>query len=290
MARLVDALVSHGYERGVDLVAAPYDFRLAPISSSASIAQTILLIEDFSRRNQNAKVAIASHSMGSIVTLFLLQNQPQSWKDRYIKFWTSFAGIFAGAAVEFKVFASGDNFDIKIVSSRSVVTEQRSYESNFWMLPDPAVWPDDLDILLTPAGNYTARDAKIFFRDIGDDNGPALVARTTGITRVDVAPQVPVQMLIGYGVPTPLQFMYTKGDKTSWFKHQPTKLVTGEGDGTVNLLSLTAPLDSWRRQQKHVNVRYFANVSHADMIRDEGPILAFLQHLGLFAAFENQES
>eukprot|EP00512_Aurantiochytrium_limacinum_P006065 CAMPEP_0171516056 /NCGR_PEP_ID=MMETSP0959-20130129/3813_1 /TAXON_ID=87120 /ORGANISM="Aurantiochytrium limacinum, Strain ATCCMYA-1381" /LENGTH=430 /DNA_ID=CAMNT_0012054701 /DNA_START=167 /DNA_END=1459 /DNA_ORIENTATION=- len=280
MNRLVAVLVAHGYTREKDLAAAPYDFRLAVISHPNFVSRTIRLVEDLYFRNNNTKVALVSHSMGSIVTLFILQNRPQAWKDKFIHSWTSFSGIFAGTVLEYKVLASGDNFNVPIVSSSSVVTEQRSYESNYWMLPTEQHWSTNPVLMKTPFRNYTVRDIDSFLRDVGYAQGINLRKRTSGITNLTIPPQVPVNLYIGRGLPTPLQYIYTKGDNKTWFKNQPTKILTGDGDSIVNSLSLEAPLSYWpQHQSNHVSVRYFENVTHSGILTHTDALQTFVHQL-----------
>lgn len=293
---LVGALVAGGgYERGESVAAAPYDFRRTPRSNRGYVARTARLVERLFAASGGRRVALVSHSLGSLVTLYLLNEQPQTWKDRYIHSWTSVAGVFAGTALELKVLASGDSSGVKVLPSRSLVEEQRSYETNVWMLPragSPA-WPAERALLRRPGREYTVDDLDdAFFADIGYPRGAAVRAATSGLSRGLPAPGVRVHVVVGTGVPTPVAYNYTKGCEKTWFRHDPTATELGDGDGTVNLPSLLAPVRAWRAAAElaaevrgggavpvAVTVTRYPGVSHGQLIRHPPLIAALLEYL-----------
>ena len=68
-----------------------------------------MLIEKMYNTNDESKVTLVTHSMGSLVTLhFLTQRVSQQWKDKYIDQFISMAGVWLGAAKMIKALASGD--------------------------------------------------------------------------------------------------------------------------------------------------------------------------------------
>jgi hypothetical protein len=50
------------------------------------------------------------------------------------------AGPFAGTVKEVKIMASGDNEGVAWVKDMTIREEQRSYETNFWMLPNKQIF------------------------------------------------------------------------------------------------------------------------------------------------------
>ena len=279
MHALVRALVQRGgLERGAGgVAAAPYDFRLTPWSNAALQGDFAALVERSFARAGGRRVALLSHSMGSLVTLALLRAQGAEWARKFVHSWTSLAGVFGGAAMEARLHASGDNVGIAFVRSASVVAEQRTYESNQWMLPNPRAFGDQV-LLEVPHLNlsYAASDHARLLRDVGFAQG-AEVHRALDARLGDLpAPGVRVRLVIGTGVPTPERFVYTKGDRESWFHSDPEHVLTGPGDGTVNERSLEFPL-KWRAEQtQEVSLHLHPGVSHAALVSDSKVIDEFL--------------
>ena len=48
-------------------------------------------------------MVLVTHSMGSIMTLYFLNNKAQAWKDKYVRSFISMAGVWGGTARAVKV-------------------------------------------------------------------------------------------------------------------------------------------------------------------------------------------
>ena len=81
----VTGLVVHGYERGVSVRAAPYDFRYAPHSQPFYFVQLRRLVEDTWHLNGRRRVVLFAHSMGGLYAAYFLSRRPAAWKQRYIE-------------------------------------------------------------------------------------------------------------------------------------------------------------------------------------------------------------
>lgn len=64
------------------------------------------MIEEMAEKAGGPVVLIA-HSMGNMYTLYFLNHQPQTWKDRYIKAFVSLGAPWAGVAKTLRVVATG---------------------------------------------------------------------------------------------------------------------------------------------------------------------------------------
>lgn len=67
------------------------------------------LIEDTYVQNNNTAVIMLAHSMGGLMSLYFLNCQPQSWKDKYIKSLVTLSAVWGGSMKAIKVYAIGKN-------------------------------------------------------------------------------------------------------------------------------------------------------------------------------------
>lgn len=64
--------------------------------------------------NRNGqKAVIVTHSMGGLMGLVFLQQQSQSWKDKYVRAFVSLAAPWGGTVKTIKVFAVGMRKNLK---------------------------------------------------------------------------------------------------------------------------------------------------------------------------------
>jgi len=79
------ALVADGYERGVSVRGAPYDFRYAPHSQPFYFVKLRQLVEETWAVNGRRKVVLVAHSMGGLYASYFLRRRSGAWKDQYIE-------------------------------------------------------------------------------------------------------------------------------------------------------------------------------------------------------------
>ena len=95
---MAEALVLQlGYQRGINLHGALYDFRKAANEQQDYFDKVTKLIENTTESNGGKSVILVSHSMGSTMMLYMLNHKPQDWKDKYIRAHISMAGVWAGS-------------------------------------------------------------------------------------------------------------------------------------------------------------------------------------------------
>ncbi|XP_042450115.1 lecithin-cholesterol acyltransferase-like 1 [Zingiber officinale] len=268
MAPLVDSLERLGYVDGQNLFGAPYDFRygLAADGRPCKIGTQYLrnlkeLIEAASAGNGGKPVILLSHSLGGLFALQLLGRSSISWRRTYVKHLVALSAPWAGTVQEMLTFASGYTLGIPVVDPLLVRGEQRSSESNLWLLPSPKVF-GDRPLVVTANRSYSAQDMAEFLEDIGFEEG-VRPYRTRILPMVaEGLPEagVPVTCVVGGGVETPERLVYGAGG----FDVQP-EVEYGDGDGTVNRVSLLA----LEKAQEEVKVIRLEGISHTAILKDK---------------------
>uniref|UniRef100_A0A3Q4A9L6 Uncharacterized protein n=1 Tax=Mola mola TaxID=94237 RepID=A0A3Q4A9L6_MOLML len=257
---IVQALVEWGYTRDDDVRGAPYDWRKAPNENKEFFLALQQMIEEMAEKSGGPVVLIA-HSMGNMYTLYFLNQQPQGWKDRYIKAFVSLGAPWAGVAKTLRVLTSGDNDRIPVISPLKIRSQQRTAVSTSWLLPYAHTWPKDQVLVQTPKFNYTVLDYKQFYSDIGFDDGWLMRQDTEPLVTDLTAPGVAVHCLYGSGIPTSEAFHYS--DK---FPNVEPTVVSGDGDGTVNLPS-ARQCGRWVGKQKQpVTLTELPGNEHVNML------------------------
>jgi len=227
-----------GYKRGMNLRAAPYDYRYAPNSSTGRTYMVRLrkLIEETYEINGDMPVNVICHSMGNLYMMEFLRSVDKKWKKKYIKRYVAVSGVFGGSVKSLRALMSGEIESIPrvLVNALQVRKFQRTFQSIYWLLPRPSLWGKDEPIAFTGEKNYTIHQIKDMFDDVGYPLGKDIIDSVRNIS--DLAePGVDVHCLHGTNITTPSGFRWKTG---GYFPdYQPIEL-EGPGDGTVNIRSL----------------------------------------------------
>eukprot|EP00246_Nothoceros_aenigmaticus_P012193 TRINITY_DN3658_c0_g1_i1.p1 TRINITY_DN3658_c0_g1~~TRINITY_DN3658_c0_g1_i1.p1 ORF type:complete len:493 (-),score=41.54 TRINITY_DN3658_c0_g1_i1:85-1563(-) len=269
MQSLVAALENEGYVDGQSLFGAPYDFRYALGPNTSEVARTYHrdlknLIESAYSSNANRKVVLVAHSLGGLWILCFLNQQSEAWLHNFISHFVSVATPWGGTVEQMKTYASGNNQGVKILDPLYFRDEQRSSESNLWLLPVPRVF-GAATLVVTPNRNYTAYDMEDFFRDIAYPEAVvAYRSRFASLGNKLPAPVVPVTIMYSRGVETVETFVYNSDSFDSF-----SDVVIGDGDGTVNFRSLTATIKDWQEaQNQSVRVVELPSSTHSGCLTD----------------------
>lgn len=289
MAPLVESLEQAGYESGKTLFGAPYDFRygLAAKGHPTRVGSKFLedlkaLIEKTSSSNGGKPVILLSHSLGGLFVLQLLNRNPLSWRQKFIKHFLALSAPWGGTVEEMLTFASGYSLGVPLVEPLLVREEQRSSESNLWLMPNPNLFSREKTLVITPNDNYSAYDIARFLNDIGFPQG-VYPYKTRVLPLMDelVAPGIPVTCVVGSGVRTPETLFYGE----SGFDEQP-EIVYGDGDGTVNMVSLLGLESLWSGlKNQTLKVIKIRGVSHTDILKNE---VALVQILGQISSINSK--
>ncbi|CAH1778953.1 unnamed protein product [Owenia fusiformis] len=275
---IANALVKAGYQRGKSIRGAPYDFRKAPNELQDFFVKFKALVEDTYKINDNKKVVFVCHSMGNVMMLYFLNQQKQSWKDKFVSSMISLSGPWGGAAKTLRLMASGDNLGLFVVNPFTVRPEQRSMPSSAWLLPYDNFWDKDEIVVSQPNANYTVHDYKQFFEDIKFPNGFHMREDTKNLLQgSEVAPGIEVHCMNGIKVQTPASFKYSA---KQWPDRQPDTIY-GDGDGTVNQRSLYG-FKRWQSKQKQkITHTEYAGVDHMQILGHDKTIADIRDILGV---------
>ncbi|CAG2171481.1 unnamed protein product [Oppiella nova] len=273
---LVDQLVKFGYERGTTIRGAPYDFRKAPNELADYLSQVKALVQDTYEKNNKTKSILLCHSMGCPTMLYLLNRQTQQWKDKYVQSLVTLAGPWGGAVKSLKAFASGDNFGVVVVPSLTIREDERTFPSLAYLLPSDKVWGPDEVLMESTLRNYTTRNYRDFFEDINYMTGYNMWLDVRNLTYNMTPPGVEVHCLHGHGLDTMHKLVYNKGK----FPDSQPHIVYGDGDGTVNLKSLSSCLQWKGKQKQNVFYQSYLNSDHI-LIMSDPRVINYIQQIAV---------
>jgi len=130
-------------------------------------------------------------------------------------------------------------------------------------LPSDKLWSSDEILVETSTRNYTVHDLQDFFNDIGFPDGYHMWEDTHPLIYDLVAPGVEMHCIYGTGVDTAERLIYSKATPTG-----KANILMGDGDGTVNVRSLSACSQWIGQQKKPVYVRPFPGRDHMAVLND----------------------
>ncbi|WJX41494.1 Lecithin-cholesterol acyltransferase-like 1 [Trifolium repens] len=273
MATLVKSLEQLGYIDGENLFGAPYDFRygLAAPGHPSRVGSKFLndlknLIEEASNSNGGKPVILVSHSLGGLFVLELLNRNPSSWRKKFIKHFIALSAPWGGTVDIMFTFASGNTLGVPLVNPLIVRNEQRSSESNLWLMPNPKMFDAKKTLVTTPSRTYSAHDMVDFLKHIGYSEGVyPYETRILPLMAKIEAPEVNMTCIVGKGVKTPEELFYRNGDFD-----EPPEFSYGDGDGTVNMVSLLALEKLWKDEKnQYLKVIKIGGVSHTSILKDK---------------------
>lgn len=260
-AYMTQTLVSRfGYIRGENLVAAPFDWRLAPnFNNSAYCYKLLNLIELTYKNNSYQKVTIVAHSMGNLFFHHCYKRVfPYSWRKKHIKNYVAIGGPWAGAPKSLKMITSGENQRIPVLSPNLLRIAERSWPCTYLLLPNPLLMTDKVLLQVDGYRNYTASQYRDFFSYVkktqvpADDNSfqysDALYAKYSGehiIGNIESL-DLPTTCICGVNVDTTETLHWYKKSKFPDYTPYET---SGSGDGTVPAWSCVDSCKKMERDQ-----------------------------------------
>lgn len=160
------------------------------------------LVEDTYGLNNNEPITFIAHSMGAPMLMIFLQQQSDSWKQKYIARMITIAGAYGGSAKTVKVFAMGDDLGAFALRASVMKEEQISMPSLSFLLPFPAFWKPDEVLVKAKSRNYTYSQLNEFFNDIKYPNGWEMRKDNQKFVENFAPPNVEIHCLYGLGLNT----------------------------------------------------------------------------------------
>ena len=233
--------------------------------------------------NGEQRVTLVVHSMGGLVSLHFLTGYSgidQAWKDAHINAYITLSGAWSGGVAALASVISGKQvfggFDLlNELLANFLVPIGRTIPSIPWLLPRASVFGDRV-LLATPRGMYTAADYRQLFDKIQYSKGYQVYQnQVENITPNYPAPNVPTYCLYGVGVETPEMYIYDQSLEEDSVGVQPSMVVMGDGDGTVNLVS-SQVCERWAsmsprypfQSKRYDGVEHISIVSNDQVIED----------------------
>eukprot|EP01116_Phalansterium_solitarium_P010783 TRINITY_DN2604_c0_g1_i2.p1 TRINITY_DN2604_c0_g1~~TRINITY_DN2604_c0_g1_i2.p1 ORF type:complete len:403 (+),score=109.89 TRINITY_DN2604_c0_g1_i2:90-1298(+) len=277
-AELVNMLVALGYERGVNLRAAPYDWRLGANGFNASFAQLQALVEETYAMNANTPVVLHSFSLGGpYIHLFLTDFVSQAWKDKYVARLISISGAFSGSTVAVVASLFHRGIGPWYVPKQVMTNFIDSTGEPYWMLPDASLFGDEV-FLTTPHANYTSNDFVQMLQDAKHPTAAAMFEAMVPFKSAVTPPGVDVVCLYGYNVSTPLR-VFTNSSSLS--VDALYEVFPGDGDNCVLRRGLEL-CDTWAGMQSQPSKSIpVANMQHGDGLYHPLALRLVLESLGL---------
>ena len=225
--------------------------------------------------NGNTSVTIVTHSMGSPIMLYFLTHiVSQNWKDKYVKAFVPLSGVWKGTVTILKSIVTGDPQGIPGVPSSTVRHLQRSSPTTYFLMPIPDhnLWSSMDPVVMTSIKNYTVYNYSALFNDLHYSIGYSQFKNLPSFLTTLPPPNVDTYCYYGTNIPTPVTLVYREGE----FPDTAPSVITGNGDGMVNDVSLQA-CSVWRQaQSQKVNVVSFPGTDHLEMVTDSIVLEAIL--------------
>uniref|UniRef100_A0A383V969 Lecithin:cholesterol acyltransferase-domain-containing protein n=1 Tax=Tetradesmus obliquus TaxID=3088 RepID=A0A383V969_TETOB len=295
----------YGYQLGVDLFAAPYDWRLSAgaLDQVGEFDRMAERITAAVKQNCGQKAIILSHSMGVSVALSLLRlNRMQQWRSDNVQGLVQVGGSFAGAGASLwqtKLSGVMNPYPAltNILGSPQALgqlpvfpLEAAVYKfglgmpSGLTLLPTGQAEGADHVLVQTPSRSYTVAQQKELLQDMGDDQSAELLDGVSAQVRSLLAPGpmpgVETYCVYGANVPTPMTLLYRDDIAYRQPMQRPYDMITGPGDGSISLKSLR--LCSMIAPQDHLVEIQDPAVDHAGVFNQDQGLVVLMSVLEKF--------
>lgn len=272
MSTLIDALESLGYEQGINLFAANYDFR--KIGDSTEINAWCLSVSKLIEQNcsiQENPAIIIGHDLGAVVANYFLVGAVQEWKDRFIDKFISVSGTFGGCPKALRSVLSGVSAPSDVENFNNVIKTSSGLSL---MLPNPLVFGNESIVQLNRV-LYSSKDTQKMVETVSTDAAKILKI-SEKIRDISMnAPGVEVHLLAGTDIDTESSYIYDMS-----LVNEPEILEHSVGDGTMTNLALEYPIWWSKYQVQPVYFQFFSGVEHTKILSTLEPVQYILNACG----------
>ncbi|KAF8073211.1 Pla2g15 [Scenedesmus sp. PABB004] len=252
--KLVDFLERElGYSPGRDLFAAPYDWRLdlSALDEGGQFDAIARRVSAAVARNCGRKAILVGHSMGTVVSLGLLQHPAYAaWREANVQAYVALAPPLGGTTYAIASKLGGNRVNLlqalgdllQPLLNELIYHGSRGLPSMLMLMPYPGIWGRDHVLVSTPERNYTLGGITSLFEAIGDTQSAELYDQVHDLNTLVAkgpVPGVPTYCIYGSGVPTVQSWSYSRivRDRPA-APGTATPRTMGDGDGVVNVESM----------------------------------------------------
>ena len=264
-----------GYSPGIDLFAAPYDWRYSPdvLKEQGYFQDLKALIETAYVTSGNRRVHVMGHSLGAVVALAFLNEMELDWKRKYVKSFVPVGGPFGGTIVNVLGSVSGYNLGLPLEPA-----DLRDFEAQAptgpWLFARPSLWSTSEVLVQTPTQSYTAHDYERLLADLGLQVAIPIFRHVFPLyLETIIPPGIDVHVVHAVDNPTAASLVYNtsfSGDMAD-VPLPPCEIIYGPGDGTVPERSLLRPLREWKPDGSWVMTHHtFTGADHMDSFNYRG--------------------
>lgn len=280
---LIEKMESNlGYVRGKNLRAASFDWRFTPDyleRRTSFVSDFINLILQTYSDNGNKPVIIIAHSMGNLIFTRFINSLPNSWTDKYIKYFISVSAPWTGTTKSVRDLLSGDsivgnnwyNRELDVFDRKRVLNLAQGYGSITYMLPSYNTWKEfPLIHFMDINKNFTGAQLEELLIQ-SDRPTPAKIYSVVKEFNPNLtAPRIDMLCIGGTGIPTEKHYVYMS-IKNITDQGYPQAFCT-DGDGTLVVESLRI-CKYWKDQDlnggKTIDYKEYPGRDHIGILSDD---------------------
>lgn len=267
-APLIERYEQIGYTADSNLLAAPYDFRLAPEQLADYFVDLRLLIEQ-ARSRFGKQTTLVCHSMGCTNLLVFLRLQAPEWRQENVRKVIALSSPWGGAIKALKALIVGDQLDLPLISEAKMRDLARTFPSIAYLLPLREVFerPSRLRSELggpvmveTPERRYKVGQLEQLLKELNLTQQLDWFHKSAQLIKpLEPLEDVQVDCFYSLNIPTPETVIFRQ---QADFPDGDYELTQSEGDGTVNLESLMVCEDWARLLPQKVTSKMVKNTNH----------------------------